>query len=505
MNNLKKTLAGIVLAMMAMTAIYAGHTPVVVKEPIKRTWNSDHYRNEDRTITASIKPKWINYMEVDESWQPIDNYFVETDEFFLMDSAPFMASAPLRSTGMAVFHSNNLWDLKTKSKIEEESLNMGIVASGVSDVPGKIKEGDLGWGETNYILYEDAYPEYDADLIYVVHKGVETRLKKLVRFNNDVDIAEDVQLEFDLVFSDKVETKHKGKKWDERNDIVADGLAIRRNPDSPRGIGLHGFYVWSDWTKDRQKIDIEYKKVGQGYKLIKIIPNELLNGDGTLVYTDASASFNPDASPESTSVDGAANRTGANLLWSDVHDNAGTGSQDSSAAAIMARIEAAGVADRWANIYRGIFLFDTSSLGAGATVSAADFKWYSTFHSDDFGSMNISLVDSTPASNTAVGNADYGNVGTTKYASDKAVSSISDSSYNTMSLNATGISNVVVDGITKLGLRMTNDVSDTAPTWGGGDQTTANGRYADNGSDEPTLDVTYTPVAADTGNMFQLF
>ncbi len=203
----------------------------------------------------------------------------------------------------------------------------------------------------------------------------------------------------------------------------------------------------------------------------------------------------PDAHPESTSVDGNAARfVGGGEAWATIRSSAGTEKND-FATVHATQLRCDGNTDKYDFHSRLILLFDTSSLGAGATIDAATFEIVVDSKTDDF-TDSISLVTSTPASNTAIENADYGQLGTTKQAADVTVASITadDATYNAWTLNATGEGNISLTSITKFGMRCTIDNDDTEPTWSAGDQTFVQSRTADHTGDlAPKLVIVYTP------------
>jgi len=147
--------------------------------------------------------------------------------------------------------------------------------------------------------------------------------------------------------------------------------------------------------------------------------------------------------------------------------------------------------DVWDEIRRSIYTLDTSALTSGATVSAAVFSLYGTAKNDNM-SDSVGVVGSTPASDNALVNADYGQVGATLYAPVMTVAAVSTSAYNDFTFNATGRAAISKTGITKLGLRGEMDRSDT-PSWSN-TYSTARFEYADEtGTDkDPKLVITYT-------------
>lgn len=214
----------------------------------------------------------------------------------------------------------------------------------------------------------------------------------------------------------------------------------------------------------------------------------------------ATLNVNPDAHPESTTVDGAIHNDTAAATWATIHDaSEGQYVSPSETTLYAARLES-DADTKYPTMVRSIFLFDVSALPAGATITGVTVGFYGTAVSDGFGSQSLSLVGSTPASDTNVVVGDYDQFGTTKYASDIAFTSLATSQYNIFTMNAAGISYVetavAADGIVKLGLRLACDVANSAP--GGASKVTNFQCYAsDNGSNEPYLEITYTPATVD--------
>ena len=219
-------------------------------------------------------------------------------------------------------------------------------------------------------------------------------------------------------------------------------------------------------------------------------------------------SFAPDKNPETSSVDGNCGRTGANETFATIRNGAGTTSQDSTGGTFMLRCVATTTSNQFSQLYRGVFLFDTSSIGASSTISSATFKFYAdsffnTLNLSD-AHASVSLVGSTPGSNTALVNGDFANIGTTRYASDYAYSSLT-TGYNTMTLNATGISNIDSQGITKLATRFAVDLDGGTPNWVSGAVAGVNIQYADGGANsKPTLTVIYQGASVPCQNVLMI-
>ena len=170
-----------------------------------RTWNSKTFTTGGE-VQREFHVKWLHYLDAQGQWQDIDPNFVLVGDKFTVEKAPFKVEVPLRSTGTAVFTSNNRYDIFEKERINDPDFSQTIKALGVADVLGELETGDLGFGDgVNYVIYRNAYPSLNADLIYYVHHGRAPRLKKIVRFNSKP--STDVRLEFEIGYSDDPEIK----------------------------------------------------------------------------------------------------------------------------------------------------------------------------------------------------------------------------------------------------------------------------------------------------------
>lgn len=210
------------------------------------------------------------------------------------------------------------------------------------------------------------------------------------------------------------------------------------------------------------------------------------------------STFFPDPHEEVTSVDGFA-RENTDADWTTMRDAAGDAAFDTLILANF--VQAAGTTDVWTAFGRSILLFDTSALPDDDSIDSATMEFVGTFINDDF-SDSISLVTSTPASNTAVVAGDYAQLGTTKQAADLTLASLTvdDSTYNPFTLNATGRSSISKTGVSKFGMRMTSDVDDVEPTWSANALSDIDALGAEEAgtSTDPKLVVTHTGVSADS-------
>lgn len=200
---------------------------------------------------------------------------------------------------------------------------------------------------------------------------------------------------------------------------------------------------------------------------------------------------NPDANPESTTVDGLVARTGVQEAWATIIAAAGTIADDSSADMYCQATSGSGTPN-WNNIYRIFTLFDTSSLTTSAIISAAVYSLYLLGQGNAL-EYDLRLVTTTPASNTALATGDFGSQGTVAQATD-LTPPLTLNAYNDWTLNATGLGNISKTGITKFGLRLAKDADAAAPTWPGAGLVSDSRQYqaGDSASNKPKLVITYT-------------
>lgn len=223
------------------------------------------------------------------------------------------------------------------------------------------------------------------------------------------------------------------------------------------------------------------------------------------------STFYPDGDPETTSVDGDLQNSngGPDTTFALLRDRTTSDTSFESDPTARPRVASGGLTNEWNIFSRAFLLFDTSSLPDTDTIESATMDIVLTAKTDNFteaGSM--SMVTSSPASNTAIVLTDYDNFGTTKQATDRTIAGLTADSatYQSFTLNATGLTNVSNTGISKYGIRSTFDNDNTPPTWGGdlfSAITFATAEEILAGDKRPKLVVTH--VAAASGKFFAVF
>jgi len=443
-------------------------------------WNSRTTQLANGQLQTTFRGGWVSYLADDDTWKPIDYEFEKTENGWISKDAPFIAIAPLRSDGIAYFVSNNRWDVFDKTTIDSPNITQTIEALDVVSVEGVKETGDLGLGAETYIIYKNAYPHLNADLIYFIRQGIAPRMDKLVRFNSAPE--NDLRLDFRITYVTENNTEIKSAEgmWN-KTDILKTNNAISIKPEgeeSRRGIGLKAVKIWDVNTEKIQNIDIELRSVGEEqYILTKIIPVAFFKDAVLPVYTDTESTYYPDAHIESNTVDGDVLVSGT-MTWATAHDDTvGDVVQDSQNYSRIAIIASA-TTDRYGTLHRGVSLFDTSSIPDDAVIDSATFeavivRLKETFPED----LSISIVSSSPATDTALVLEDYDQVGSvgadaaTKQGPDIFILNLTADSitYNAWTLNATGIANISKTAITRFGQRVDVDANGTGPVWAAGE------------------------------------
>lgn len=197
-------------------------------------------------------------------------------------------------------------------------------------------------------------------------------------------------------------------------------------------------------------------------------PISLEKSLGAMQIHFATLTFYPDPSPAVTACDGTteaqqstrtftfqrADTGGSNVSYS--ISPLGGGDQGNNAC-----VNNWGGGDNECSIQRGIFMFDTSTIGSGTTITAATMSLFGSAH-NNASSTYICIVTTTPANNTFLVNADYAQFGSTKQATDLSLSTWSDVAYNDFIFNATGYGNISKTGVSKYGTRIGRDFDNSS-------------------------------------------
>lgn len=211
----------------------------------------------------------------------------------------------------------------------------------------------------------------------------------------------------------------------------------------------------------------------------------------------------PDAHTEVSTVDGIVYYAPGSMAFSTLRSGT-SGTAVDNGASINAILASSNTTNEFSSMHRGFMLFNTSSL-TGATGVSAILSGYYYGKTNTLAEMDAHIAASSPASNTAIVDADFDNVSFTSFGSI-TYANFTASQYNEITLNASGISNINLSGISKFSFLSNWDVNNSFnATW-----KAQSGAYiqicsADTTgtANDPKLVVTYTP-APSTGQQQQM-
>ena len=215
---------------------------------------------------------------------------------------------------------------------------------------------------------------------------------------------------------------------------------------------------------------------------------------------------NPDASPETTTVDGQCEEGTATTTWATIRDATDSDSASDDGIQLSAQI-VTNATPAWAQFNRSIVLYDHSDVDDAATKDSCIQSVFTKFPFDNWATQQaITLVTSTPASNTAVTTADYDQLGTVKQSdTETLIDNISDESYMDYTLNATGLANISLTGVSKFGYRLKEDADDNPQAIAATKTAQVDWEAAEHtGGNDPKSVLQYTVAAAGGNQLFAL-
>lgn len=215
------------------------------------------------------------------------------------------------------------------------------------------------------------------------------------------------------------------------------------------------------------------------------------------------ATFEPDPDPESSSCDGFVETFDAleTATWAFIRGAGYSKIPYDDSIDMFAAVSAGQYADGFTLLDRTILIFDTSAIGALATILSASCDLYCISKWADFGSNKLIYCPVTTAANTSLAGADINNftLGSGKYC-DATVLIVS--SGNDIALNAAGENNINKTGVTKIGVVFEDDYEDTDPGTWSAYESCGFSLSAAEGSVAPVLTVTYLGGSKPGANMF---
>ena len=261
-------------------------------------------------------------------------------------------------------------------------------------------------------------------------------------------------------------------------------------------LGEQMRFNWAEVSKGLRRF---YDPEDRG-KLIR------LNTPSGILQAATVTTFNPDGHTESATVDGrVTDDSNGNLTMTALAAEGGTYSGESESTAAFYVICGSST-DRFDSLGRFFMLYDSSSIDDDDEISAAKIVCMTgTYNSstivEQISGYALNVTASNPASNTALAAGDFDAVSDTAFATAYNVSTINTSdgqNWPDFAFNATGISAIAKDGISKFCVRFTADITDTAGNWTSGNYvfvTAKSAEYSTAGN-RPELTVTHAAAAA---------
>lgn len=168
----------------------------------------------------------------------------------------------------------------------------------------------------------------------------------------------------------------------------------------------------------------------------------------------------PDASPETSTVDGyVQNFNGSCDTFANIRGAAtGSGASDSATTLQIQLDTSSCTGSNVKSIIRSFTLFDTSAIPDTDTISSATLSVYGVTKRNSSGSPDLHVSASNPASNTAIATGDYDAISDTSFGS-LSYASFTNSAYNDITLNSSGEAAISKTGVTKFALRTSWDIN----------------------------------------------
>lgn len=156
--------------------------------------------------------------------------------------------------------------------------------------------------------------------------------------------------------------------------------------------------------------------------------------------------------------------TNSGVAWSTIRGAAGNYTTNNTIPGIVA--DTTGRTNLYTVIERVIAAFDTSTIPTSAVITAVRLITGGNDKTNTLGAQALHVVSAAPASTSVLANSDYSTLGTTSFGNISYASfSTAGTASNTFTLDANGIANINTTGYSKFGLRVANDLTNTAPTW----------------------------------------
>lgn len=443
-----------ILAILSAISLVACST---LAQEVQPEFTPSHYNSFEKTdgreTTTRLFQKYVNYYEGE--WKETDLTFVSSGGGFTVTNAPFGIVAPLTANGDFIFTDKHNYSIVEDKMRDDAPISKLRRFTGAQNVFGAV--------DGKHVRYPDAFLD-GSDLLLELDTD---EARYLVEWSSTPEnCSTTISVPFEYESPDGLTGRERGERLPTTEREIEE---VVFSVNDFRGIRTGTANIW-DSLGNRQEVKIMAKRSGAKIVGRKIVPCSFIvaafNSGASWVRTDDVDTFYPDPNVESTTVDGNVTNTSAVSTWDLIHDATDGSSSNDSGTSFTIQSQKAGATDF--QIDRGIFLFNTASIADTNTISAATINLYATDIKDvdNDGQDYITITLSSPASNTAIGTADFDQVGEvsnpTKQSNDFDIGSLTLNAYNIWTLNATGISNISKTGVSKFGAREGHDIENAA-------------------------------------------
>jgi len=394
----------------------------------KRTYNQKVYDLGRGKRNYKIHSGHIHYKENGE-FKDIDLHLRKVTGGWIMDKHNYHAYIPDYADGLIDFY--NVYE-GTNHRIRTRPITNHVLG----EENHKLK----------YVLYKDAFGK-GIDLKTKIGRS---GLRKEIIINQDP--KDDVHFDFEIILDAQSKDIREGLKGGGEIDTSLIGAdltgKIFRFGDKKASY-VRCAKVW-DSKEKIEKVMLTLFKQGSKLYLRKTIPKEYFKNAVFPVYTDHPTDY------YSSTKDGYVSYS--NSDWQTAHDAVtGSGVSDTITDGNLPRAFKMTFPFTNCYFYRTFYYFDTSGIGTGNLVVSCDLKLYVSA----VGGNGSSVAAQKGTQAATLTTADYDAFSGSAYG---YIASASTNQYNTISFNATGCSEVVRDGETKICCReYDHDYSNSEP------------------------------------------
>lgn len=479
------------------------------------TWNADQ-EVLGKVKTTRFGVGWRNYLD-SGLWLPI-NTEIQNDR--TVTAFPGNVQFPTSSQGWSSIVCDHKFSIRGKlnngeTYNAEPEFRMDMQVSCQHNVAGTVNADNPS--QMDYVGAWDT-----ADLLLGVRLGRAARIEKIVRVNSMPSGDGDIEYEFKLrsshakVFAGKNLNRRpwRGASGDTAS-LEGAPAYISRQASPIRGMLLKTPICW--WFENGEKVirNVAVRFVVESDQetvtVTKSIPREYATqafAAGSALYTDAT--FSPDASPETTTVDGDFRQNTSNQTWTDKISAVSASSVFDSSTFALLGLAPSSLSAKYSEFQYPAFGFDTSSIGESQQVDSASFDVFTDndFPGHDDLGLLYTVYGQTLASNTQLATTDYdGQSPSTAYCDTPRVllSESSTGQYVTHTFNEAGKLAINLTDVTNLCLCLAEARENGTygdPTWSGSglreNRLILSTAETSGTSSDPVLTVEHSEIASET-------